>query len=70
MSKSMFISFHYTSRFGQTYDTGYSNIILPCTDIPSEQIELELLTDLLTKEYVEMNKLDSASLTILNFREV
>jgi len=66
----MFISFHYTARLGQTYDTGYDNIILPGTSIPSEQIELELLTDLLTKEYIKMHKLDAASLTILNFREV
>jgi len=70
MPNSMFISFHYTARLKQTYDTGYDNIILSGTSIPRKQIELEMLTDRLTKEYIEMHKVDAASLTILNFREV
>lgn len=70
MSKSLFISFHYTARLGETYDTGYSNVILPGSRTPSDQDELEVMTNLLTDFYVKTNKLDSASLTILNFREV
>ncbi len=67
---NLFISFNYFARFGSQYDQGYYNMILEDTAMPTTQEELEYFTGDVTDLFRKLQKFDSVTLTILNFKEL